>query len=113
MKLYVSRDRLVIEADGQIRALTPTLTIDDVFASDDPGDLLEKELRRAKKIDALPKALAPIRSQEVWAAGVTYLRTRAARIADSMDSGGSSFYDRVYRAERPELFFKATPHRVV
>ena len=57
--------------------------------------------------------LAPIGSQEVWAAGVTYYRSRNARIGESMDAGGANFYDRVYLAERPELFFKATGRRVV
>src|SRR5438270_2396074 len=57
--------------------------------------------------------LAPIGSQEVWAAGVTYHRSRDARMEESESAGGGDFYDRVYRAERPELFFKATPHRVV
>lgn len=55
---------------------------------------------------------APIGTQEVWAAGVTYFRSRAARMAESKDAGGGDFYDRVYMAERPELFFKATPSRV-
>src|SRR6185437_15205274 len=60
-----------------------------------------------------PKALlAPIGHQEVWAAGVTYFRSRTARMEESKESGGGSFYDKVYRAERPELFFKATPNRV-
>ncbi len=57
--------------------------------------------------------LAPIRSQEVWAAGVTYLRSRHARVEESKGAGGGSFYDRVYEADRPEIFFKATPLRVV
>jgi 2-dehydro-3-deoxy-D-arabinonate dehydratase len=57
--------------------------------------------------------LAPIESQEVWAAGVTYFRSRNARMEESKSAGGGDFYDRVYDAERPELFFKATPHRVV
>jgi len=56
---------------------------------------------------------APIGNQEVWAAGVTYFRSRDARMEESKSAGGGDFYDRVYRAERPELFFKATPHRVV
>jgi 2-dehydro-3-deoxy-D-arabinonate dehydratase len=56
--------------------------------------------------------LAPIEQQEVWAAGVTYWRSRTARMAESEASGAKSFYDRVYHAERPELFFKSTPHRV-
>jgi 2-dehydro-3-deoxy-D-arabinonate dehydratase len=58
------------------------------------------------------QVLAPIGSQEVWAAGVTYYRSRDARMEEAQQSGGGSFYDRVYVAERPELFFKATPHRV-
>ncbi|HTR31352.1 MAG TPA: fumarylacetoacetate hydrolase family protein [Puia sp.] len=64
------------------------------------ADLLEQDL------------LAPIGSQEVWAAGVTYLRSRDARMEESKNSGGASFYDKVYEAERPELFFKSPAHRV-
>ena len=56
--------------------------------------------------------LPPIGSQEVWAAGVTYLRSRDARMEESKDTGGADCYQRVYEAERPELFFKALPHRV-
>lgn len=55
---------------------------------------------------------APIQSQEVWAAGVTYFRSRVARMEESKDAGGGDFYDRVYDADRPEIFFKATAHRV-
>lgn len=62
---------------------------------------------------AIAQPLAPIVDQEVWAAGVTYSRSRAARAEESADAGGRDFYDRVYDAERPELFLKATPHRVV
>jgi 2-dehydro-3-deoxy-D-arabinonate dehydratase len=54
--------------------------------------------------------LAPIDRQEVWAAGVTYRRSQTARMEESQ--GASDFYDKVYTAKRPELFFKATPHRV-
>jgi 2-dehydro-3-deoxy-D-arabinonate dehydratase len=56
--------------------------------------------------------LAPIEQQEVWAAGVTYYRSRSARMAESEAGGGTTFYDKVYTAQRPELFFKGTPHRV-
>lgn len=55
--------------------------------------------------------LPPIDRQEVWAAGVTYIRSRQARERESV--GAARFYDLVYTAARPELFFKATPHRVV
>lgn len=61
---------------------------------------------------AAESILAPIGHQEVWAAGVTYFRSRTARMEESKDAGGGSFYDRVYAAERPEIFFKATPQRV-
>ncbi|HUB77947.1 MAG TPA: fumarylacetoacetate hydrolase family protein [Bryobacteraceae bacterium] len=57
--------------------------------------------------------IAPLEEQEVWAAGVTYFRSRTARMAESEAAGGMSFYDRVYTAARPELFFKSTPHRTV
>jgi len=57
--------------------------------------------------------LAPVVSQEVWAAGVTYYRSRNARIEESKAAGGGDCYERVYVAERPELFFKATGRRVV
>ncbi|MEZ4826725.1 MAG: fumarylacetoacetate hydrolase family protein [Bacteroidia bacterium] len=56
--------------------------------------------------------LAPIGSQEVWASGVTYFRSRVARMEEAQAAGGGDFYDRVYYADRPELFFKATPSRV-
>src|SRR5271170_1247113 len=73
------------------------------------ANLLPAEV--AKKLleeDTLP----PIGSQEVWAAGVTYMRSRNARMEESKESGGANFYDKVYAAERPELFFKSFPHRV-
>lgn len=57
--------------------------------------------------------LAPIGSQEVWAAGVTYLKSKTARMEESKESGGATFYDKVYDAERPELFFKSTASRVI
>lgn len=56
--------------------------------------------------------LPPIGTQEVWAAGVTYLRSRDARMEESEDSGAADCYQRVYEAQRPELFFKSLAHRV-
>ena len=57
--------------------------------------------------------LAPIENQEIWAAGVTYLRSMHARMEESKDNGGGTFYDKVYDAERPEIFFKAIAQRTV
>jgi len=56
---------------------------------------------------------APISGQEIWAAGVTYMRSREARMEESKDAGGGDFYAKVYEANRPELFFKATAYRTV
>lgn len=68
----------------------------------------------APKAEALcaENLLPPIGLQEVWAAGVTYLRSRDARMEESKEAGGADCYQRVYEAERPELFFKALAHRV-
>ncbi len=57
--------------------------------------------------------LPPIQHQEIWAAGVTYLRSREARMEESKISGGADFYAKVYDAARPELFFKSTAARCV
>jgi len=57
--------------------------------------------------------LPPIDTQEVWASGVTYSRSKEARMDESKKSGADVFYDKVYDAERPEIFFKATPYRVL
>jgi len=62
------------------------------------------------RLEAAP--LAPVAGQEVWGAGVTYDRSRTARIDESQAAGGASFYDRVYTAQRPELFFKCAGWRV-
>jgi 2-dehydro-3-deoxy-D-arabinonate dehydratase len=56
---------------------------------------------------------APIQSQELWAAGVTYIRSKVGRQEEAKNAGGGDFYARVYEAERPELFLKATAHRIV
>ena len=58
-------------------------------------------------------SIAPIKNQEIWASGVTYMRSKEARMEESKDAGGGTFYDKVYDADRPELFFKATPNRTV
>lgn len=63
---------------------------------------------------SLPDTLKPpMGTQEIWASGVTYMRSREARMEESKKAGGGSFYDRVYAADRPELFFKATAQRTV
>jgi 2-dehydro-3-deoxy-D-arabinonate dehydratase len=92
---------------------------DELINRNDLYGFLANAVSRNKEVSAMEAAvlmeqdlLAPIGSQEVWAAGVTYLRSRDARMEESKESGGASFYDKVYAAERPELFFKSQPHRV-
>lgn len=57
--------------------------------------------------------MAPIGKQEIWASGVTYFNSKLGREEESKEAGGSDFYARVYEADRPELFFKASAQRTV
>ena len=117
MKIYKTRAEIIIENNGDyfISGETDWDTLidrDDLFAQ------LQKEIYQLPVAgDAAwlqqKELLAPIGSQEVWAAGVTYLRSKEARMEESRESGGATFYDKVYDAERPELFFKSTAGRVV
>lgn len=77
--------------------------------------VLLEDIKGFSKVDGdiLQKAITPIGTQEIWASGVTYMRSKEARMEESKKAGGGTFYDRVYDAERPELFFKATPQRTV
>lgn len=72
----------------------------------------EKENDPAAEDAVAHDLLAPVESQELWACGVTYYSSRSARMEESDDAGGGDFYDKVYQADRPELFFKATPLRI-
>jgi 2-dehydro-3-deoxy-D-arabinonate dehydratase len=115
MKLYNTKPGCVVEHSGNW-ILLRNCTWDDVVAQNDPGNFLLQAIKTGTAVDSSivkQDQLAPIGSQEVWAAGVTYHRSRDARMEESETAGGGDFYDRVYHAERPELFFKATPHRVV
>ncbi|MGF7040817.1 fumarylacetoacetate hydrolase family protein [Mucilaginibacter lappiensis] len=61
----------------------------------------------------LEQLCTPIANQEIWASGVTYMRSKDARMEESKDAGGGDFYARVYSAKRPELFFKSSAYRAV
>ena len=108
--LYAASDHLVAVTDG--RTLRLDLTLDTLFTAEDPAALLRQRLTGAAPAVLPAQPRAPLQSQEVWAAGVTYFRSMTARKEESKDAGGGTFYDRVYHADRPELFFKSTPHRV-
>ena len=86
-------------------------TLADLIADSEPIGATESlETESAILIDDSIRWLPPIDDQEIWAAGVTYKRSQTARMEES--EAAASCYDQVYNADRPELFFKATPHRV-
>jgi 2-dehydro-3-deoxy-D-arabinonate dehydratase len=114
VKLYRTAAGCVVEEDNQYYRLDG-VTIDFLLSREDlPEYLAESIAQSIPSSEFRPsEILAPLSHQEVWAAGVTYYRSRGARMEESKDAGGGNFYDRVYSAERPELFFKSTASRTV
>ncbi len=117
MKIYRTQEGILLEHEGQ-HYLKAQQDWDQLLNQDFLYDQLVKQLSDAQKIDD-PSALLqgellpPLGTQEIWASGVTYYRSRDARMEESKSAGGGSFYDRVYVADRPELFFKAPHYRAV
>jgi 2-dehydro-3-deoxy-D-arabinonate dehydratase len=113
MKLYRTTVGFIVEENGNYFPLDAP-DWDQLIASPDVYQRAQAALAGKSVQKPSPaEILAPVGSQEVWAAGVTYYRSRNARMEESKDAGGGTFYDRVYAADRPELFFKASGHRVV
>jgi len=111
MKLYRTPTGIVAEDAGKA-GLLKDKDWDALFNRKDLSAYLARALKAAKPVKFDPDRaalLAPIGSQEVWAAGVTYYRSRDARMEESKAAGGGDFYARVYEADRPEIFFKSTP----
>jgi 2-dehydro-3-deoxy-D-arabinonate dehydratase len=104
-----------VETGGGQFVLPPD-SIDGLTSRDDLPEYLAGLTRdrstSPSRISPDEPVLPPLQNQEVWAAGVTYFRSRTARMEESKSASGGDFYDRVYTAERPELFFKAAPWRV-
>lgn len=116
MKLYKTQKGIVIETNEKLYLLKDEGW--DSFVNDDElFDKMRKTIQSVKPVhkgkDILNNIEAPIHSQEIWASGVTYMRSKIGRQEESKNAGGGDFYGRVYEAERPELFFKATRPRVV
>ncbi len=113
MKIYKTKQGAVVELDENFYAL-PGADWDELLNREQLSQYLKESVSKLAPLAEFSSVnvLAPIGSQEVWAAGVTYYRSRTARMEESKEAGGGDFYDRVYDAERPELFFKSTPHRV-
>lgn len=114
MKLYKTKSGIVIHHLEKLYSIKADW--DEFINRDDLYDYASSQLTStddsAEKLLST-ELLAPLGNQEIWASGVTYYKSREARMDESKDAGGGDFYDRVYNAERPELFMKALPHRTV
>jgi len=117
MRIYKTKSGIVIEEkDNQFFLSNDNW---DSFINDDNlFQKIEKIIQSSNEIGNANKIieeeiLAPVGTQELWACGVTYLRSKEGRQEESKGAGGGDFYARVYEAERPEVFFKSTPHRIV
>jgi 2-dehydro-3-deoxy-D-arabinonate dehydratase len=113
VKLYRTSNGPYVEEAGSYFHL-PEPSWDALVTHDDLHGYLLSIVNKGEpaKDFLMAKIEAPIGNQEVWAAGVTYYRSRSARMDESKTAGGGDFYDRAYSAERPELFFKSTASRV-
>ena len=117
MKVYRTQKGIIVEHDEQFY-LFQQADWDQFVNRSNLFQTIKSELANLTPDGGLKAStntdlLAPIGSQEVWASGVTYLRSREARMEESKDAGGGDFYAKVYEADRPELFFKAPSYRVV
>ncbi|WP_190809459.1 fumarylacetoacetate hydrolase family protein [Flagellimonas sp. S3867] len=113
MKVYKTKNGIIIEKKGRYYK-TKTQDWNALMNRTNLHSALSSEVKGQEPIafDA-STIVAPIADQEIWASGVTYMRSREARMEESKKAGGDTFYDKVYDAERPELFFKAMANRTV
>jgi 2-dehydro-3-deoxy-D-arabinonate dehydratase len=117
MKLYKTKKGIVLEKLDHYYLINGQSW--DSYVNDDQlYSKLEKATEDLKPDQEAKKLIqsdiqAPIQSQEIWACGVTYYRSKVGRQEESKNTGGSEFYARVYEADRPEIFFKSTPYRAV
>lgn len=114
MKLYKAQNGIYLFHENDLYPLSQSW--DELINWPNLYDHLTRVVQNEIKTDLTIEQLTlmpPIHSQEIWASGVTYYSSREARIEESKDVGGGDFYDRVYYADRPELFFKSTAARAV
>lgn len=116
MKLYRIPFGVLIEQDQKFYNYD---TDWDTFVNDDNlyskmSDITNSSKPVSNAAEVLGSSIMPpINAQELWACGVTYFRSKVGRQEESKAAGGGDFYARVYEAERPEVFFKATSNRIV
>ncbi|HTJ50963.1 MAG TPA: fumarylacetoacetate hydrolase family protein [Cyclobacteriaceae bacterium] len=117
MKIFKTTSGIIIEHNNQF-FLSKESNWDKLVNRSKLFDNLISELRESRPDPAFYSLVknnlhAPIGNQEIWASGVTYMRSREARMEESKSAGGGDFYARVYEADRPELFFKSPAYRAV
>ena len=116
MKIFNTAHGIIVQYQQDFRLLTGVPW--DSFINDDALQQKLLKLRAELPVVSDPTALLqapllpPMQGQELWASGVTYLRSKVERQLESKEAGGGDFYQKVYEAERPELFFKANRQRV-
>jgi 2-dehydro-3-deoxy-D-arabinonate dehydratase len=114
MLLYRTTKNFLLKSNGKLFIVHGT-DFDELLNLPNLWDHLLEVSRRgpAAQPPAREEILAPVGTQEIWAAGVTYERSREGRREESKESGAAVFYSKVYEAERPELFFKAPGWRAI
>lgn len=116
MKIYNTSKGILIESENSFYLINKNW--DELINDDNLYSNLKKTISTSTAIDNHKDLIdnylkVPLENQEIWASGVTYYNSKMARQEESKDAGGKDFYERVYHADRPELFFKATAHRSV
>lgn len=114
MKIFKTSEGIVLVRDGD-HFLLPDTDWDTLVNDDELYARLQQFAQKGKpqKISLENIVQAPIGQQEIWAAGVTYFRSKVGRQEEAKSAGGGDFYARVYEAERPEIFFKSPAYRAV
>ena len=116
-RIFRTADSIFVEdteAPGLFRHLSTGFSFNELFSAENPATYLIRALEDSSPAVSFDSAIpfqAPIGDQEVWASGVTYFRSRTARMEEAETAGGDVFYDKVYDAVRPELFFKSSARR--
>ena len=113
MKLYKKKNQVIVQFN-QSYYLLNNQNWDLLVNDDNLFSKIKNQILSAPSVDKSEIKFIdpPIESQELWASGVTYLISKKERENESKKSGGSQFYNKVYNADRPELFFKATKNRI-
>lgn len=116
MHIFKTNDKIIVKYAGLLYS-SPQWAWDSFINREGLHVQVLNDIRSMQADSSLSADLeqlsAPIAGQEIWASGVTYLRSMDARMEESKDAGGGDFYSRVYSAERPEIFFKSPAHRAV